>query len=244
MFDEGWDDVDAPMPPAHAFEGAGLNTFATPDHDGRNQLEDLMLEYEKLTTKPVPARPEHHPAPAPVQAQPHPPCVELGFIADYQPSAEAEPFACKLGGQPYWLEPLRLPAQERLVCARCGKHMRLLLQLYCPRPELPCAFHRSLLLFCCGGQCLSSDAGWCVLRCNLPEETSVFDEGYVPTLPQPAQRDDIRRLPERRIEIDVEGHWQSLVDQDGAESSAAREALLRFEARVRAMVCGHGEKAC
>jgi hypothetical protein len=54
--------------------------------------------------------------------------------------------------------------------------MRFLMQLYCPRPEVPHAYHRSLMLFCCGGKCLRSQGGWRALRCNLPQDMPWYVE--------------------------------------------------------------------
>ena len=79
------------------------------------------------------------------------PCIELGFASPHCDEGFAQPerFPSKVGGLPVWLHPIP-PHSSTRQCGSCGKPLRFLLQLYCPRPELPQAFHRSLLLFCCG----------------------------------------------------------------------------------------------
>lgn len=96
--------------------------------------------------------------------------VELGFVSACDDDEWLQPhhFPSKVGGDPVWLAPAALPPAEALACGSCSRPMRFLLQLYCPRPELPHAFHRSLMLFCCGGRCLGASTGWRALRCDLP----------------------------------------------------------------------------
>lgn len=101
--------------------------------------------------------------------------VELGFVSACDDEwLQPHQFPSKVGGEPVWLEPAALPPAEALACGTCSQPMRFLLQLYCPRPELPHAFHRSLMLFCCGGRCLDAPTGWRALRCNLPASTPYY----------------------------------------------------------------------
>ena len=104
--------------------------------------------------------------------------VELGYVEpwleDWGPPTP-EQFPSKVGGTPVWLEPEHLPSAASMCCGVCGKKLRFLMQLYCPRwPQHQHAYHRSVLLFCCGGACLLEPRGWKALRCNLAESTPYY----------------------------------------------------------------------
>ncbi len=150
--EESWDDDVAA--PAAAEPAAG-----TSDAD----LEVLLAQCEVRQTagptapsaKPVskqqaPATaPTNAPTPAAAAAAAAANGVELGYVSPCADAAWLRPehFPSKVGGAPVWLLPERLPAAERLRCGTCGRSMRFLLQLYCPRPELAHAYHRSLMIF-------------------------------------------------------------------------------------------------
>lgn len=183
--------------------------------------------------------------------------VELGFVSACAPGwAVPERFPSKVGGAPIWLHPIQPEASE-LCCRMCRKPLRFLLQLYCPRPELPHAYHRSLMIFCCGGECLHTEAGWRVLRCNLGKDTPFYKEmpdGSFAALSRPEAEGSGKDtssgsaacnavqahpsaplpLPELQLSIGMEGDWRSWV-ADGASEYAAREyanaleVLRRFE---------------
>ena len=55
-------------------------------------------------------------------------------------------FPSKVGGNPSWLIPDRIP---EINCDSCGRPMTFLLQIYAPVPESESAFHRSLMVFSC-----------------------------------------------------------------------------------------------
>lgn len=76
--------------------------------------------------------------------------VELGF-AEEAPAwtLRSEQFPSKVGGRPAWLGLAELPGPGALACARCGRPLAFLLQVYAPLPDRDDAFHRSLFLFCC-----------------------------------------------------------------------------------------------
>lgn len=76
--------------------------------------------------------------------------VELGF-AEEAPAwrLRSEQFPSKVGGRPAWLSLAELPGPGALACARCGRPLAFLLQVYAPLPGRDDAFHRSLFLFCC-----------------------------------------------------------------------------------------------
>lgn len=76
--------------------------------------------------------------------------VELGF-AEEAPAwrLRSEQFPSKVGGRPAWLGLAELPGPRALACARCGRPLAFLLQVYAPLPGRADAFHRSLFLFCC-----------------------------------------------------------------------------------------------
>lgn len=76
--------------------------------------------------------------------------VELGF-AEEAPAwrLRSEQFPSKVGGRPAWLGLAGMPGPGALACARCGRPLAFLLQVYAPLPGRDDAFHRSLFLFCC-----------------------------------------------------------------------------------------------
>lgn len=191
------------------------------------------------------------------------PPVELGFLSPYPaPVALPEHFPSKVGGEPIWLLPERLPAQEALCCGQCGRPLRFLLQLYCPRPEVPHAYHRSLMLFCCGGPCLLTPPGWRVLRCNLPEAVPWYEEeqgawkargrDQLTAAAAAARSSDgppstLQRrtppplLPELLVSIDLEGDWRALLSwADAHAEEEAQRLLASYEASEAERLGGAG----
>lgn len=76
--------------------------------------------------------------------------VELGFAEEAAAwRLRSEQFPSKVGGRPAWLGLAALPGPRALACARCGRPLAFLLQVYAPLPGRDDAFHRSLFLFCC-----------------------------------------------------------------------------------------------
>jgi len=167
MFEEvSWDALDAQTPGAQATDDAGLEAL----------LRQVELGPPAFpSTKPA-ARPSKKPTTTTSPDAARGTSVELGFTSAC-PEGYSTPtsFPSKVGGAPVWLDPRHPPARA-LACTRCGRRLRFVLQLYCPRPELPHAYHRSLLLFCCGGECLRTGAGWRAFRCVLPAETPLYVE--------------------------------------------------------------------
>ena len=172
--DDSWDCAETAAPAAA--EGGG------------EELEVLLERVELHGALPVAAPPIRKPqckaaasdAPSTMAAaavSSSAPPVELGFVSAY-PGGPAQPnhFPSKVGGEPVWLLPDRLPSAERLSCGVCGRRLRFLMQLYCPRPEVAQAYHRSLMLFCCAGRCLQHASAWRALRCNLAVDTPWYTE--------------------------------------------------------------------
>ena len=240
MFDEAsWDDHDAPT-------DCGM---ATSDADGG--LEALLQQAEAAvpTSSSVKAafKDQAPPVVSPVAAaasQRPGDSVELGFVSGC-PSGWARPehFPSKVGGAPVWLHPTPPPASE-LCCQSCRKPLRFLMQLYCPRPEIPQAYHRSIMLFCCGGECLRTAAGWRAFRSNLGEDTPFYEQmadgRYVA---HGRTRSDghadldvacsaLAGLPELQVSIGMEGDWQGWLagasEYSASEHAHALEVLRRF----------------
>jgi hypothetical protein len=152
------------------------------DSTSEADLERLLAQVDvsalgkKAKPKSKPSLPAPPPPPKPPSVDAEP-VVELGFVSPYpEAPAKAWHFPSKVGGEPVWLLPERLPTVSLHCAAGCGRQMRFLMQLYCPRPEVPHAYHRSLMLFCCGGKCLRSQGGWRALRCNLPQDMPWYVE--------------------------------------------------------------------
>ena len=107
--------------------------------------------------------------------------VELGFVEKVSdPELLTSPFfPSKVGGKPAWLDIRDLPAPDSLACRVCGKPPVLLLQLYAPIPERPCAFHRSLFVFICKDPSCHQHQGskaFRVLRCQLPRVNDFYQQ--------------------------------------------------------------------
>lgn len=173
--------------------------------------------------------------------------VELGYVSPWLAewgSPRPEQFPSKVGGVPVWLEPEHLPSAESLRCGVCGKSMRYLLQLYCPRwPELQHAYHRSLMLFCCGGACLLESAGWKALRCNLEQDTRYYvieDGAFTCPVASETTRTGSREganalvspklvTPELSLSISLEGDWAATLAwwESETNSKAHAERLLQ-----------------
>lgn len=165
--------------------------------------------------------------------------VELGFLLPY-PDGPALPehFPSKVGGRPVWLRPNRLPQGEQLCCGQCGRHMRFLLQLYCPRPEHDHAYHRSLMVFCCGGACLAHSNAWRAFRCTLAWDTPYYTEaedgsfqasgreGLATEESRPSESSGFSPLPELLVSVCLEGNWQGYLSSADAEMSAEAARLL------------------
>ncbi|EDL20457.1 programmed cell death protein 2 isoform 8 [Mus musculus] len=99
--------------------------------------------------------------------------VELGF-AEEAPAwrLRSEQFPSKVGGRPAWLGLAELPGPGALACARCGRPLAFLLQVYAPLPGRDDAFHRSLFLFCCREP--PCCAGLRVFRNQLPRNNAFY----------------------------------------------------------------------
>ena len=182
-------------------------------------------------------------AATPPNRQQEPP-VELGFVSPYPDERGAQPdhFPSKVGGLPVWLLPERLPPAEAMRCRRCNRALRFLMQLYCPRPEHEQAYHRSVMLFCCGGECLSHPTdGWRALRCNLPADVPWYveqpDGSWVAHGREglaaadagegaPQRAAPTPPLPELLISVDLEGDWKAIVGAADEEAKAHATALL------------------
>ena len=179
--DDDWD-VDGAAPASVTADdtpsAAGGGTSSA-DADLELLLAQVDVSALGKKVKPSPKPPMPAPPPKPpnaAAAADAKPTVELGFVCPYpEGPAQSWHFPSKVGGEPVWLLPERLPTDLRCR-AGCGRPLRYLMQLYCPRAEVPHAYHRSLMLFCCGGPCLRSNGGWRALRCNLPEAVPWYVE--------------------------------------------------------------------
>ena len=183
FFTAGADDWGDEVGSLHNDEPSNGGSHST-EYNGQTSTDaDLELLLSQVDVSTLGKKPKPPPKPPPltaptptttaVQANP----VELGFVSSYPDGpAQAWHFPSKVGGEPVWLLPERLPVHLLSCTAGCGRPLRFLLQLYCPRPEVPHAYHRSLMLFCCGGACLRSPGGWRAIRCNLPEEVPWYQE--------------------------------------------------------------------
>jgi hypothetical protein len=116
-------------------------------------------------------------------------------------------------------------------------------------------------VFCCGGDCLRTPAGWRAFRCVLPADTPLYVEqpdgsySHTPGSVLPASGSGDPRsadgadaaethapplLPELMISIGIEGDWASHLPSYQAEGVALATAA---EARYRARLVADGEAA-
>ncbi|XP_037582103.1 programmed cell death protein 2 [Dermacentor silvarum] len=104
--------------------------------------------------------------------------VELGFLEKREAWAlRSRYIPSKVGGKPAWLHLKDVPNGKRLACRNCGEPCLLLLQLYAPRDDVNCAFHRTLFVFVCvTPNCANKhDAGsYIVLRSQLRKENLFY----------------------------------------------------------------------
>ncbi|NP_001399785.1 programmed cell death protein 2 isoform 2 [Mus musculus] len=119
--------------------------------------------------------------------------VELGF-AEEAPAwrLRSEQFPSKVGGRPAWLGLAELPGPGALACARCGRPLAFLLQVYAPLPGRDDAFHRSLFLFCCREP--PCCAGLRVFRNQLPRNNAFYS--YEP----PSETEALGGIPEEELD--------------------------------------------
>ena len=236
--DDSWGD---PPPPAAA--------AAQPSHPESDVALEALLQQVELqpaaAAKPKSGKQRATPAPSPAPAaveEAGTGGVELGFVTPCDDEwLQPQHFPSKVGGQPVWLDPLALPPAELLACGTCSRPMRFLLQLYCPRPELAHAFHRSLMLFCCGGRCLGASTGWRALRCNLSEATphyraqpdgSYTAHGREQLAAWPSPRPP---LPQLWISVGMEGDWKGWLSwSDEGEEAKVAALLERYREEQRA----------
>ena len=104
--------------------------------------------------------------------------VELAFVEKVEPShLHSFQFPSKVGGKPSWLSLSPLPSNKDLECAKCGKILSFLLQVYCPIETSVNAFHRTLFVFICRNvSCYSknSNVNFYVLRSQLPRNNDFY----------------------------------------------------------------------
>jgi hypothetical protein len=86
--------------------------------------------------------------------------------------------AGKVGGKVVWLDRAALPSATISACAKCGRGLRLLAQIYAPAEEVePAAFHRMVyVLACMRGSCVRSGRGVLALRGQLPRRNPWLPE--------------------------------------------------------------------
>ena len=235
----------------------GAPTASTPQESVPPEVDaDLEALLQQVALQPTAAKPKSckrataaSAAGAPAAAgQAASSGVELGFVSACDDEwLQPHHFPSKVGGDPVWLAPAGLPPDEALTCSTCSRPMRFLLQLYCPRPEVPHAFHRSLMLFCCGGRCLENPAGWRALRCNLPASTPFYEEqadgSYVAHARQQLWPSSSSRpaLPQLWISVGMEGDWREWLSYyDRGDEARVAAALARYEEERRAEDKGGG----
>ncbi|KAM5326703.1 programmed cell death protein 2 [Glossophaga mutica] len=117
--------------------------------------------------------------------------AELGFV-EAAPAwrLRSEQFPSKVGGRPAWLGEAGLPGPAELACARCGRPLAFLLQLYAPLPGRADAFHRGLFLFCCRAP--PCCAGLRVFRNQLPRENDFYSHEPPAEEPPPETGEPVR----------------------------------------------------
>lgn len=235
---ESWDDNEHDEQTDRAPPAASSASFAPADTARlESLLERAAIAHPPGLPRPRPPRLQQQHSSKPPAAARKSPAIELGFAVP-APGYDFPPcdFPSKVGGAPVWLLPTA-PEPQLRACARCGRPLRLLLQIYSPRPEFAQSYHRSVLLFCCGGACLRSTAGWRVLRTNLPKETPHYalaaDGSYVASgWPAASTAPERPALPEFHLSVWPEGDWQEwLRATPDTDADRVGDSLRRYEAR-------------
>ncbi|KAI8325889.1 hypothetical protein GQ54DRAFT_254128, partial [Martensiomyces pterosporus] len=83
----------------------------------------------------------------------------LGYSdGDMGPAEDTDPFACKLGGRPLWLDQTSaIPDPSASVCEQCGSDMALLVQAYVPLADSP--YDRVLYVWSCNRRACTGKPG-------------------------------------------------------------------------------------
>lgn len=112
--------------------------------------------------------------------------VELGFVKRVDEPVDAKLLHDRadwnnwdgglVGGQPRWLNPIKLPTTDDLACDECRSPLSFLLQIYCPLDENADAFHRSLYVFCCRKRGCSHLGRGKAFRIQLPRVNCFYDD--------------------------------------------------------------------
>ncbi|KAJ2064795.1 hypothetical protein GGI17_000771 [Coemansia sp. S146] len=85
--------------------------------------------------------------------------VALGYSGgEMDGSDDNDPFACKLGGRPVWLDSSSpLPDHASVVCEQCGSEMAMLIQTYVPLSDS--AYDRVLYVWACNRRACAGKTG-------------------------------------------------------------------------------------
>ncbi|KAJ2026349.1 hypothetical protein IWW57_003067 [Coemansia sp. S610] len=85
--------------------------------------------------------------------------VALGYSGgEMEGSEEKDPFTCKLGGMPVWLDTSSpLPDHASAMCEQCGSEMVMLVQTYVPLSDS--AYDRVLYVWACNRRACTGKAG-------------------------------------------------------------------------------------
>ncbi|WZN61061.1 programmed cell death protein 2 [Chloropicon roscoffensis] len=160
-------------------------------------------------------------------------------------------FPSKIGGQPAWLDPIRLPTNEdnQTKCCGCGGPLSFLLQLYCPINLKDECFHRTLYVFTCTKEeCLRKNLGVTVLRCQLRRKNPYYgyhpceDDQEQPVLApgqkcEPPQTGFLGPWAESELVTDEEPRDDAGEAQEGESNESELDRLAR---QYGGMVVGRG----
>ncbi|GFH14016.1 programmed cell death 2, partial [Haematococcus lacustris] len=145
-----------------------------------------------------------------------------------------------------WLNPLKLPTKEQLMCKSTGKQLLFLLQLYAPldddHPNQTTAFHRAILLFVTPkGSAVCKPGGVRALRCQLPRRNALYpyhapgDTDLLPPAVQLVVEAEERDSPEAEAAMSkLMMAYKDKVGQEGelSEEELPEEVLQQVEEAV------------
>ncbi|KAJ2488839.1 hypothetical protein IWW37_004467 [Coemansia sp. RSA 2050] len=120
--------------------------------------------------------------------------VALGYSGgEMEGSDDMDPFTCKLGGKPVWLDTSSpLPDHASVMCGQCGSEMVMLVQTYVPLSDSP--YDRVLYVWACNRHACTGKAGAAkAIRAHLLNKGYALKlvKGSKPSTKRPLKSDEV-----------------------------------------------------
>jgi pre-rRNA-processing protein TSR4 len=154
--------------------------------------------------------------------------VQLGFAEEPRKGDfDLKNFPSKIGGLPVWLLPLSNNIDESFFICSCGDYLSFLLQLYSPLEDKSNSFHRMIYIFFCP-KCWKKRDLVKVLRINLPEKSSYYDDEEILDIKKIINDEKTQRINEKLKKFILEEYFISTAP----EKKEASKLYLNFYANA------------